>query len=42
MPEALLVTRAYNRVRFGAHELKPDEAARVESWLRRIEDAGER
>jgi transglutaminase-like putative cysteine protease len=41
MPEALLVTRAYNRVRFGAQELKPDEAARVESWLRRIEGAGE-
>lgn len=41
VPEALLVTRAYNRVRFGARELSPDEAARVENWLRRIEGAGE-
>jgi transglutaminase-like putative cysteine protease len=41
MPEALLVTRAYNRVRFGARELSPDEAARVDNWLRRIEGAGE-
>ncbi|HKP71484.1 MAG TPA: DUF3488 and transglutaminase-like domain-containing protein [Pyrinomonadaceae bacterium] len=37
MPEALLVTRSYNRVRFGAHELTTTEAARVEEWLRRIE-----
>jgi transglutaminase-like putative cysteine protease len=37
MPEALLVTRAYNRVRFGARELTPDEAGRVETWLQRIE-----
>ncbi|MFN2481530.1 MAG: DUF4129 domain-containing protein, partial [Pyrinomonadaceae bacterium] len=37
VPEALLVTRTYNRVRFGAHDLSSDEAARVETWLRRIE-----
>ncbi|MCA1564683.1 MAG: DUF3488 and transglutaminase-like domain-containing protein [Acidobacteria bacterium] len=37
MPEALLLTRSYNRVRFGAHELTTAEAARVEEWLRRIE-----
>jgi protein-glutamine gamma-glutamyltransferase len=37
MPEALLLTRSYNRVRFGAHELTTAEAARVEEWLRRVE-----
>ncbi|HEX8161004.1 MAG TPA: DUF3488 and transglutaminase-like domain-containing protein [Pyrinomonadaceae bacterium] len=37
VPEALLVTRAYNRVRFGAQELTRDDAARVETWLQRIE-----
>ncbi len=38
--EAVLVTRAYNRVRFGAQELTADEAARVEDWLRKIETTG--
>ncbi|HYO99011.1 MAG TPA: DUF3488 and transglutaminase-like domain-containing protein [Pyrinomonadaceae bacterium] len=37
MPEATLLTRSYNRVRFGAHELTTAEAARIEEWLRRIE-----
>jgi transglutaminase-like putative cysteine protease len=37
MPEATLLTRSYNRVRFGAHELTKAEAARIEEWLRRIE-----
>lgn len=41
VPEALLVTRTYNRVRFGAHDLTGDEAARVETWLRRIEKVSE-
>jgi transglutaminase-like putative cysteine protease len=41
VPEALLVTRTYNRVRFGAHDLSNDEAARVETWLRRIEKVSE-
>jgi transglutaminase-like putative cysteine protease len=41
VPEALLVTRAYNHVRFGAHELTRDEATRVESWLHKIESASE-
>jgi transglutaminase-like putative cysteine protease len=36
-PEALLVTRAYNRVRFGARQLTHTEAARVEEWLQKIE-----
>jgi transglutaminase-like putative cysteine protease len=37
LPEALLVTRAYNRVRYGAQDLTPAEAARVEDWLRNLE-----
>ena len=37
MPEATLLTRSYNRVRFGAHELTNAEAARIEEWLRRVE-----
>jgi hypothetical protein len=37
MPEASLLTRSYNRVRFGAHELTTAEAARIEEWLRRME-----
>ncbi|HEY9403376.1 MAG TPA: DUF3488 and transglutaminase-like domain-containing protein [Pyrinomonadaceae bacterium] len=40
MPEATLLTRSYNRVRFGAHELTNAEAARVEEWLRRVEKEG--
>lgn len=36
-PEAVLVTRAYNRVRFGAEALPAAESARVEAWLRNIE-----
>lgn len=35
--EALLVTRAYNRVRFGAQALSPTEAERVEVWLKSLE-----
>lgn len=37
MPEATLLTRSYNRVRFGAQELTTAEAARIEEWLRRVE-----
>ena len=37
MPEAVLLTRSYNRVRFGAHELTAAEVARIEDWLRRVE-----
>ncbi|MCA1616100.1 MAG: transglutaminase domain-containing protein, partial [Acidobacteria bacterium] len=36
-PEAVLLTRAYNRVRYGAHRLTAAEAARVEEWLGKIE-----
>jgi hypothetical protein len=42
MPEALLLTRSYNRVRFGAQELTTAEAARVEEWLRRIEKSSDK
>jgi hypothetical protein len=42
MPEATLLTRSYNRVRYGAHELTTAEAARIEEWLRRVEKSGER
>ncbi len=37
--EALLVTHAYNRVRFGAHDLSPSESAHVETWLQRLEES---
>jgi hypothetical protein len=37
MPEAILLTRSYNRVRFGAHELTTAEVARIEEWLRDVE-----
>jgi protein-glutamine gamma-glutamyltransferase len=40
VPEALLVTRAYNRVRFGAHDLSPADAKRVETWLQSLEGNG--
>ena len=36
-PEALLITRAYNRVRFGSRQLTRAETARVEEWLQKIE-----
>lgn len=36
-PEVLAVTRAYNRVRYGAHDLTRAEAEEVERHLRRIE-----
>jgi hypothetical protein len=37
-PEVLAVTRAYNRVRYGAQDLTRAEAEEVERHLRRIED----
>ncbi|MGH9941219.1 MAG: transglutaminase TgpA family protein [Pyrinomonadaceae bacterium] len=37
VPEALLITDAYNRVRYGSRELSPAEAAHVEEWLKKIE-----
>lgn len=36
-PEVLSITRAYNRVRFGAQGLSREEAERVEAWLHTIE-----
>ena len=38
--EALLVTRAYNRVRYGAHDLSPADAKHVETWLQSLEGNG--
>jgi transglutaminase-like putative cysteine protease len=40
-PEVLAVTRAYNRVRYGAHDLTRAEAEEVERHLRRIEESRE-
>jgi hypothetical protein len=37
-PEVLAVTRAYNRVRYGAGTLTEAEAAEVERCLRTIEE----
>lgn len=36
-PQALNITRAYNRVRFGAQTLSRMEAAEIEEWLREME-----
>lgn len=40
-PEVLAVTRAYNRVRYGAHDLTRVEAEEVERHLRRMEERRE-
>jgi hypothetical protein len=37
MPEALQITRAYNRVRFGEQPLSPNELSEIEKWLRHME-----
>lgn len=37
IPEAVQITRAYNRVRFGEHHLSTTEASQIEEWLRRME-----
>jgi transglutaminase-like putative cysteine protease len=37
MPEALKVTKAYNRVRFGDEQLSPTESTQIEEWLRGME-----
>lgn len=38
IPEALTITRAYHRVRYGAERLRADEAAAIEDCLRRMEE----
>jgi hypothetical protein len=38
VPEALTITEAYHRVRFGAQSLTPAEAAEVERCLRQLEE----
>jgi transglutaminase-like putative cysteine protease len=37
MPEALKITKAYNRVRYGEQALTPDEIAEIENWLGSME-----
>jgi len=37
-PEALMITRAYNRVRFGSQSLSEGEAEQIEKWLKQMED----
>jgi transglutaminase-like putative cysteine protease len=37
LPEALKITRAYNRVRFGEEDLSTVEAAQIEDWLKKME-----
>lgn len=36
--EALFITRAYNRVRYGEHDLTPTEAEEIEEWLKQMEE----
>jgi len=38
IPEVLSVTNAYHRVRYGDEDLSPAEAARLEEWLRKLEE----
>lgn len=42
IPEAIKVTRAYNRVRFGEEKLSSVEREQLEDWLRRIEESYEK
>ncbi|HEX8922308.1 MAG TPA: transglutaminaseTgpA domain-containing protein [Pyrinomonadaceae bacterium] len=37
MPEALKITKAYNRVRFGDQKLSATESTQIEEWLKRME-----
>jgi len=39
MPEAVSITRKYNRVRFGEKGLSPDEAREINIWLKTLEEA---
>ncbi len=38
MPDALNITHAYNRVRFGDEKLSASERAQIEEWLRKMEE----
>ncbi len=42
MPEALTLTRAYNHVRYGEQELLLTEIARIEKWLKSLEETKDR
>jgi hypothetical protein len=37
MPEAIEVTKAYNRVRFGDRKLSATESLQIEEWLKGME-----
>ncbi|HEX8195147.1 MAG TPA: DUF3488 and transglutaminase-like domain-containing protein [Pyrinomonadaceae bacterium] len=39
MPEAVKITEAYNRVRFGKLNLSPNETIEIENWLKSLENA---
>ncbi|HEX8264681.1 MAG TPA: DUF3488 and transglutaminase-like domain-containing protein [Pyrinomonadaceae bacterium] len=39
MPEAVKVTEAYHRVRFGKLNLSPNETIEIENWLKNLENA---
>jgi hypothetical protein len=36
--EAMKITDAYNRVRYGEYELSPDEMSDIENWLKGIDN----
>jgi hypothetical protein len=38
IPEAMFLTRAYHRVRYGGQKLSANEVAEVEQYLRRVEE----
>lgn len=40
MPEVLKITRAYNRVRYGEHNLSASELTEINEWLKDMEEAG--
>ncbi len=37
MPEAVMITEKYNRVRFGEKKLSKDETREIENWLKNLE-----
>jgi hypothetical protein len=40
MPDALKITQAYNRVRFGDEKLSASESTQIEEWLKGMEGSG--
>jgi protein-glutamine gamma-glutamyltransferase len=37
--EVMRITQAYNRVRYGTHQLGPSESRQIEEWLRKLESS---